>query len=312
MSFRCLIVDQIHDVIISILEQKGIEVEYEPQYQRAEIQANLKDFDVLVIRSKILVDKELLSNSGKLKIVARAGAGIDNLDAPLLESKGIIILNAPEGNRDAVAEHAMGMILALINNFKRANKQIAVRSWNREQNRGLELGSMTVGIIGYGNAGQQLAKRLSLFGCRVIAYDKYDHKSTDEYADVVPMEEIFEHSDILSLHIPLTEETQGLLDDTYFDNFKKPIYLLNTSRGEIVIMKSLVEALKKKQVLGAGLDVLESEKMEDMTESVSRAFDYLSCQDNVIITPHVAGWTHESYRKISDVLANKIIFELFK
>ena len=304
--YKCLIVDELHENIHPLLKNIGVEVSYCPQYQRNEIIEHLRGMDGLIIRSKTTVDEELLQYADKLKFVARAGAGIDNLDQYYLESKNINILNAPEGNRDAVAEHVIGLILNLSNNISRSNQEVKKGRWNRESNRGFELNSKTIGLIGYGNMGKALASKLSVFDCNIIAYDKYKTGFADTHCKEVSLQQLFQETDILSLHTPLTNETNGMVNKNFFECFRKNIIFINTARGEISPLSDLVQCLQSGKISAAGLDVLESEKLNKLTKAQKECFDILSSNNNVILTPHVAGWSAESYKKINEVLVNKI------
>ena len=306
MNIKCLIVDRMHDSLLPMLEEIGIEGVYEPNITRSEIKKSLGSFDGLIIRSKTYVDQNLLENAKRLKFVARAGSGIDNLDKKFLDSQFIEIINAPEGNRDAVGEHAIGLILNLLNNVHQGHSQINSAVWNREGNRGEELGNKTVGIIGYGNMGKSLAKKLSGFGCKVIAFDKYLPNFKDDYAESVSLNQLMEKTDILSLHTPLTDETLAMTDGFFFDEFKKKILFINTSRGEIATFKSIERAIIKGKIIKAGLDVLENESLDSLTADQRNSFRFLKESEKVIFTPHVAGWTAESYIRINEVLVKKI------
>ena len=239
-----------------------------------------------------------------LKFIARAGAGLDNIDVAFAKQRDITLLNAPEGNMDAVGEHATGLLLSLMNNFRNADTEVRNGIWDREGNRGYELKGRTVGIIGYGFMGQSFAKKLSGFEVNVIAYDKYKTGFTDAYAKEVSMEEIVKQSDVLSLHVPLTAETRQLVNDEYLLHFRKPIFFINTARGEVVNTKAILSAIKNNKIIGAGLDVLEVEKFPAL--AAQDWFNDLKSSGKVILTPHVGGWTFESYRKISEVLAEKL------
>lgn len=299
-----LIVDDIHPVFIEQAEALGYHCDYQPTIKPDEAYAILGNYEGIVIRSKFLVDKKVLDLSTKLRFICRAGAGMDNIDEHYAIQKGIILINAPEGNRDAVGEHTIGMLLSLMNNFNRADNQIRHGIWKREANRGYELRGKTVGIIGYGFMGSSFAKKLAGFDVNVIAYDKYKTGFSDQYAREVSMEEIVKHSDVLSLHVPLTRETNGLVDDEYLFHFKKPIFLLNTSRGKVVKTQAVLNAIKQEKILGAGLDVLEVEKFPALGEQ--SWFGELKQSGKVLLTPHVAGWTFDSYRRISEVMAEKL------
>ncbi len=304
MTKKILIIDDLHPVFKEQAATLGFEVDDKPLITRAETLAIIKDYIGIAVRTKFKIDKELFDAALNLKFVARAGAGLDNIDIVAAKERNIQLINAPEGNRDAVAEHAIGLLLSLMNNFRNADTQIRNGVWDREGNRGYELKGKTVGIIGYGFMGQKMARKLAGFEVNVIAYDKYQTGFGNEYAREVSMEEIVKHSDVLSLHIPLTTETKQMVDDEYFYHFKKPIFFINTARGEIVNTAALLKNINSGKVLGAGLDVLEVEKFPNLEEQTW--FKELKNNEKVILTPHVGGWTFDSYRKISEVLAQKL------
>ncbi len=299
-----LIVDDIHPVFIEQAEALGYHCDYQPTIKPEQAYEIIGDYEGLVIRSKFLVNKNVLDLAKNLRFICRAGAGMDNIDEGYAKEKGIALINAPEGNMDAVGEHAVGMLLNLMNNINRADAEVRNGIWKREANRGYELKGKTVGIIGYGFMGHSFAKKLSGFGVSVIAYDKYKTGFSDQYAREVSMEEIVKHSDVISFHVPLTSETNGLVDDEYLFHFKKPIFLLNTSRGKVVKTQAVLNAIKQGKILGAGLDVLEVEKFPALGEQAW--FEELRQSGKVLLTPHVAGWTFDSYRRISEVMAEKL------
>jgi len=299
-----LIVDDIHPIFIEKAEALGYTCDYLPTIKAAEALEIISDYKGLVIRSKFNVDRKVIDIATKLRFVCRAGAGMDNIDEAYAEEKHITLINAPEGNMDAVGEHAVGLLLALMNNFRASNRQIRDGIWDREGNRGYELKGRTVGIIGYGFMGKSFAKKLSGFEVNVIAYDKYKTGFSDQYAREVSMEEIVKYSDVLSLHIPLTAETNGLVNEEYLFHFKKPIFFINTSRGKTTKVRAVLDAIKQGKILGAGLDVLEVEKFPALAEQ--EWFQDLKTSGKLLLTPHVAGWTFESYRKISEVMADKL------
>lgn len=304
MKGKILIVDDLHPIFKESATAMGFEVHDRPLITRAETLDVIADYDGIAVRTKFKIDKELMQAGANLKFVARAGAGMDNIDVPFAKQQGIELLNAPEGNMDAVGEHAIGMLLALMNNFRQADIQIRNGVWDREGNRGYELKGKTVGIIGYGFMGQSFAKKLAGFGVHVIAYDKYKTGFSDEYAKEVSMEEIVKQCDVLSLHIPLTEETRQMIDDEYLFHFRKPIFFINTARGEVASVSAILKALDQGKILGAGLDVLQVEKFPALVEQ--DWYNELKSSDKVILTPHVGGWTFDSYRKISEVLIDKL------
>ncbi|HSJ68157.1 MAG TPA: 2-hydroxyacid dehydrogenase [Anditalea sp.] len=303
---KILIIDEMHESIVPLLEEAGHEVHYRPEIEKKEILEIVGNYEGLIIRSKTPMDKSLLDKAINLKFIGRAGAGLDNIDVEYLEEKSIHLFHAPEGNRDAVGEHAVGMLLSLFNHLSRADQQVRKGIWRREENRGEELAGKTVGIIGYGNMGQAFARRLSGFEVEVLAYDKYRNDYSDIYAKESSWEEIFEKADILSIHVPLTSETRGFIDTPTLAKFKKPIYFINTARGEVITFDTLNEALQEKVFKGAVLDVLENEKFSQMTQAQRLSFDKLAERENVLFSPHVAGWTFQSYEKINKVLVEKI------
>jgi D-3-phosphoglycerate dehydrogenase len=304
MSKKILIIDDLHPAFAEKAIALGFEVDDKPLITRAETLAVIKDYVGIAVRTKFRIDAELFDMAPNLKFVARAGAGLDNIDVAIAKERNIQLINAPEGNRDAVGEHAIGLLLSLMNNFRNADTEIRNGIWNREGNRGYELKGKTVGIIGYGFMGQKMAKKLAGFDVNVIAYDKYKTGFGNEFAREVSMEEIVKHSDVLSLHIPLTKETKQMVDEEYLFHFKKPIFFINTARGEIVSTTAVLKNIKSGKILGAGLDVLEAEKFPSLGEQPW--FEELKDNGKVILTPHVGGWTFESYRKISEVLADKL------
>ena len=305
---KVLFVDTVHPYLWEELQKEGYScIEGYDLSENAIIEQH-NDIYGLVIRSRISINANYLSHFNKLTFIARAGSGMENIDVKYAHSKNIHAINAAEGNKQAVAEHALGMILSLFNNLNKADSEVRKSIWQREENRGIELNGKTVGIIGYGNNGSALAKILSGFDTKVLAYDKYKTNYTPKYAIESDMQTIFEQADILSLHIPLTEETQYIVKDSFLKQFHKPIYLINTSRGSCLDTKSLVANLNSGKVLGACLDVLEYEKtsFENLSEQTKELKQLLE-SDRVILSPHIAGWTEESQLKIAQILFQKII-----
>ncbi len=303
---KILIADSMHASLFEMLEAQKWDYDYHPEYKREDIKNALPGYDGLMIRSKTFLDREMLENASKLRFIARAGAGLDLIDLAVAKEFKIEVFHAGTGNRDAVAEHALGMLLGLFNNILRADRQVRDGIWDREGNRGVELMGKTVGLIGYGNNGTATARRLSGFGCKVLAYDKYRDNYGDAFARESSMEEIASEADILSLHIPLTDVTRYLVDEQFIAGFVKPFYLLNLSRGEVVKLKAVTEALESGKIKGACLDVLENEKIGKLTAEQQEVFDYLRASDRVVLTPHIGGWTHESYVRINKVLVEQI------
>jgi D-3-phosphoglycerate dehydrogenase len=304
MSKNILIVDDIHPIFIEQAEAMGYHCDYQPAIKPDQAYEIIGGYEGLVIRSKFLVDRKVLDLAKNLKFICRAGAGMDNIDEAYANEKGIALINAPEGNMDAVGEHAIAMLLNLMNNINRSDAEIREGVWKREANRGYELKGKTVGIVGYGFMGGSFARKLSGFDVKVIAYDKYKTGFSDQYVREVSMEEMVKLADVVSFHIPLTAETKGLVNDEYLFHFKKPIFLLNTSRGKVVQTQAVLNAIKQGKILGAGLDVLEVEKFPALAEQ--QWFGELRNSDKVLLTPHVAGWTFDSYRRISEVMAEKL------
>ena len=303
--YRFLIVDDIHEVFLAKLTAANIAYDYLPAITSEEAQRILPSYDGLVIRSKFQVTAQVMGQCPQLKIIARGGAGMDNIDEEYAKSNAITLLNAPEGNRQAVAEHMMGMLLALLNHLRTGDIQVRQGKWLREENRGTELAGRTVALIGYGHNGQAMAKCLSGFGVQTIAYDKYKTGFSDRYAREVSMEEVVKHADVLSLHVPLTRETKGMIDAEYWFHFKKPILFLNGARGEIVKIPDLLKAIDAGKVIAAGLDVLPAEGLPSLENQ--DWYPSLIKRDNILLSPHVAGWTVESYYKIADTLSYKLI-----
>jgi D-3-phosphoglycerate dehydrogenase len=310
LNTKILIVDDIHPIFIEQAEAMGYVCDYQPLIKPDQALQIIGDYAGLVIRSKFNVDSTVIDAAKNLRFICRAGAGMDNIDEAYAKEKNITLINASEGNMDAVGEHAMGLLLALMHHVTTANAEVRAGEWDREANRSFELKGKTVGIIGYGFMGKSFAKKLSGFEVNVIAYDKYKTGFSDQYAREVSMEEIVKHSDVLSLHIPLTSETKGLINEEYLFHFKKPIFFINTSRGKVAEVRAVLNAIKQGKILGAGLDVLEVEKFPALAGQ--EWFDELRQSGKVVLTPHVAGWTFDSYRKISEVMATKLRFAVVK
>ena len=306
MPKKFLIVDDMHQSICPLLNKVGIEVNYQPDISREGLLQLIPDYDGLLIRSKTEVDKELVDAALKLEIIGRAGAGLDKIDVAYVEARGIEILNAPEGNRDALAEHAVALLLSLMNNVVKADLEVRNWVWDREGNRGEELSDKTVGIIGYGYMGQAFVQRLRAFDCRVLVYDKYKKGFGTKKVEEVSLEKLFDKADILSLHVPLSEETRAWVNKDFIKKFRKDIYLLNTARGEILPTKDLIELMDSGKVKGAALDVLDKEKFDKLTDEERKMYSDLFSRKNVVLSPHVGGWTFASYKRINEVLVGKI------
>jgi D-3-phosphoglycerate dehydrogenase / 2-oxoglutarate reductase len=306
---KVLFIDTVHPALKTDLTGIGYQCDHFEYYSRNDYQAVIHNYAGIIIRSKIKLDRSILEKASSLRFIARVGAGMENIDVAFAASRGIACINAPEGNRDAVGEHTLGMLLMLLNNMRKADREVREGVWIREGNRGTEIHGKTIGIIGYGNMGSAFAQRLSGFGATVLAYDKYKSNYSDQYVTETDMQTIFEKTDILSLHVPLTEETTWMADDQYINSFKKPFYLINTARGKVLKTADLARNLKTGKVRGAALDVLEHEKLsfeEIDKDSLPEDFKYLIQSDKVVLSPHIAGWTHESNYKMAKVIAEKI------
>lgn len=337
---KILITDQTHEVLPSRLREVGFDVSVEAGHTYESLIAATQGCQGLVVRSKVIVDRAFIDSVPSLRCIGRVGAGMETIDVDYAESKGIRCLNSPEGNRDAVGEHTVGLLLALLNNIARADAEVRSGLWQREANRGRELGSLTVGIVGFGNMGQAFARRLAGFGCRIIFYDTQDPKDLIDLIDPkalidlkvlkdlndpklppplpplppslfptpVSLQELQRQADVVSFHVPLTDETHHYLDKTFIDSMAKPFFLLNTSRGAVVDTEALVDGLQSGKILGAALDVLEYENMQaDALGNVPECVHYLQHSPRTVLTPHVAGWTVESKYKLAAVLADKMI-----
>ncbi len=302
----------IADPVIPLITEELSRLGFDCLFFRGGGKESLKDAvsgcEGIIVRSRTHVDREVILSAPSLRFIARVGAGMENIDSDVAAARGIACLNSPEGNRGAVAEHALGMLLSLLNHLNRADRQVRAGRWLREENRGTEIQGKTVGIIGYGNMGGAFARRLAGFSAEVISYDKYKTGYSDAFTREVTLGEIFSRADIVSLHVPLTPETRHMVDDTFLSRFRKKIWLINTSRGPVVDTSALVRHLAGGNLLGAALDVLEYEdgSFEKLTTSLPVEMKALLEADNVILSPHIAGWTKESEIKMARVLVEKI------
>ena len=307
---KVLHLDKNHPLMLSELEKMGFTNDLAYTDSREEILKKVADYTGIIVRSRITIDKEFLKAAKNLRFIGRVGAGLESIDIDLAEQKDILLFSAPEGNRDSVAEHALGMLLSLLHKLSLANKEVKSGLWSRESNRGTELGHKTVGLIGYGNMGKAFAKRLNGFGCKVICHDILPNMG-DENAEQVSLEQLQKDSDVLSLHTPWTEKTNQMVNTKFIRNFTKPFWFINTARGKSVVTKDLVEALETGKILGAGLDVLEYEQSSfenlfTQTDKLPEDLQYLMQAENVILSPHVAGWTIESKEKLAQTIIDKI------
>ena len=306
---KIIALDKNHPLLNEGLIQAGFSVEEDYNSSRQELLEKIGKYEGLIIRSRTPIDKEFLAQAKNLKFIGRVGAGLENIDEDYAAERGIAVFNAPEGNRDSVGEHALGMLLMLLHRLKLADLEVRRGVWQREENRGDELMGKTVGIIGYGNMGKAFAQRLQGFGVDVICYD-IKEKVADAFARQVSLPELFKSADVLSLHTPQTPETLEMVDTKFISSFEKPFYFINTARGKSVITKDLVDGLKSGKVKGACLDVHEYEKtsFENLEfDELPEDFQYLLKADNVILAPHIAGWTHQSKERLAQVILDKIV-----
>ncbi len=307
---KILHLDTNHPLLLKQLQEAGFQNDENYTATKEEIQSKIENYHGIIIRSRFAIDKPFIDKAKNLKFIGRVGAGLENIDINYAEKLGIQLFNAPEGNRNAVAEHALGMILSLFNKLNQADQSVRQGKWLREEHRGIELDGKTIGIIGYGNMGKAFARKLRGFNVEVICYDIIDDIENSD-ATQVQIEELFKKTDILSLHTPQTSETMNMVNKAFIQKFKKPFWLINTARGKSVVTKDLVDALHKGKILGAGLDVLEYEKssFEDLfnpKKDMPQAFQELLKMDNVILSPHVAGWTIASKEKLAQTIVDKI------
>ncbi len=305
---KVLMIDSAHPNLQSGLEDLGYQVDCDFESSKEEISSKLANYAGLIVRSRFPIDRDFIE-AGSLRFIGRVGAGLENIDLEAAGEHGIEVFNAPEGNRDAVGEQAIGMLLMLFNNLSRADAEVRQGVWRREENRGYEIQGKTIGIIGYGNMGSALARKLKGFEAEVIAYDKYLSGFGNELVKEVSLEELQARADVISLHIPQTPETLHMIDEGFIAACTKDFYLINTARGKSVKTTALVEALKSGKIKGACLDVLEYEKTSFeklFTHELPADFQYLTRSDRVVLSPHIAGWTHESNRKLAEVLVAKV------
>ena len=307
--YKILAIDSNHECLNNGLRDAGFTVDEDYVSSKESIEEKIANYDGLIVRSRFPIDKTFLSKATKLKFIGRVGAGLENIDEDFAADLDIVLFNSPEGNRDSVGEHAVGMLLMLMHHLRRADNEVRKGIWKREENRGDELKGKTVGIIGYGNMGNAFAKRLQGFDVDVICYDILPNKG-NQYAEQVSSQEFFDRVDVVSLHTPQTPETTRMINAEFISKFKKPFYFVNTARGKSVVTKDLVDAMKSGQVLGVALDVLEFEKssFEKLVVSeLPEEFQYLINADNAVLAPHIAGWTHQSKVKLAEFIRDKIV-----
>ena len=306
---KILLLDKNHPLITEQLSENGFVLEEDFTSTYEEILAKISCYDGIIIRSRIPLDANILKHATHLKFIARVGAGMENIDGDFAQKNNIALISSPEGNRDAVAEQVLGMLLVLMNRLFIASEEVKNGIWKREENRGEELLGKTVGLLGYGNMGKAVAKRLSGFGCKVIFYDILPDIG-DEFATQVSLETLQKEADIISLHLPITELTHYIIDENFIKQVRKNFYLVNTARGKNVKTKDLVAAIKSGKVKGAALDVLEYEKSSfENLETKNPDLDFLLHSEKVLLTPHIAGWTVESKEKLAQVIVDKILLQ---
>ena len=309
LNIKILHLDSNHPLLWQQLEEAGFNNEADYTSTKEEVEAKILNYHGIVIRSRFKIDRTFIDKAKNLQFIARVGAGLESIDCEYATSKGIHLIAAPEGNKNAVGEHALGMLLSLMNKLNRADRLVREGKWIREGNRGFELEHKTIGIIGYGNMGKSFAKKLQGFDVKVLCYDIQENIG-DQNATQVSLKEIQEKADVLSLHIPWTPETDKMVNAEFIYSFAKPFWFINTSRGKNVVTADLVDALKTGKILGATLDVLEYEKLSFenlfIDSEKPAAFNYLLEAENVLLTPHIAGWTHESHEKLAQTIVNKI------
>ncbi|WP_126244244.1 NAD(P)-dependent oxidoreductase [Chitinophaga rhizosphaerae] len=306
MSKQVIITAKVHEYLINELQEKGFAVDYRPSITYEELAASIHTASGLIVTTRIKVDKAMLDRAAQLEWIGRLGSGMELIDTAYAAEKGIRLASSPEGNRDTVGEQAVGMLVMLMHNLLKSNLELRNGIWERDGNRAWELGGKTVGIIGYGHTGGAFAKRLRGFDMKILAFDKYKSGFGDEFVEEASLEAIFREADIVSLHLPLTEETRHLGNMSFFRAFRKPVFLLNTSRGKVVKTADVVKALENGALAGAALDVLENEKLDTFSETEKAEFQFLLEHPRAVLTPHIAGYSHEASIKMAKVVLEKL------